>query len=350
MTLQTVALQPTDARRPSAISAFLNTAGWDGAELLPLKGDASFRRYIRLKRGDRTAMLMDAPPEKENVVSYVRVARYLHGIGHSTPEIYAEDTHQGLVLSEDLGDDLFTALLGAESAPADEASLYDAAIDVLAAWHAEPRLRKSAAALNLPDYSVRELMREVSLFADWYLPQALGTAKASGLRDEYIDLWEKLLERAALPCDAFVHRDFHADNLIWLPGRKSTERVGLLDFQDALWGHPAYDLISLLEDARRDVPEPLYARCMERYLAASGEDKEAFTAACAILAAQRNTKIVGIFVRLAQRDGKHAYLKFLPRVWQHLERDLHHPQLAEIREWTDRHVPFSARGVIAVHA
>ncbi len=344
--------------RESAMQAFLAKSGWGDAQLLPLKGDASFRRYIRLQRGADTAMLMDAPPEKENIVPYVRVARRLHGLGFSAPEVLAEDAASGLLICEDLGDDLFTRVLAHGG---DEATFYDAAVDVLAAWHAEPKMRKgaglptperstgSAQAGELPDYNTKELMREVGLFAEWFLPAALGEAKAAGLHDEYLDIWQRLLERAKLPCEFFVHRDYHADNLLWLPEREGEARVGLLDFQDALWGHAAYDLVSLLEDARRDLKPGTAARCLKRYLAATGEKESNFTPAYALLAAQRNSKIVGIFCRLARRDNKHAYLSFLPRVWAHLEHDLSHPMLAELKSWTDKHVPKSVRGELKIN-
>lgn len=351
-TAQLAGARQEGGERGLAMRTFLEANRWADAALSPLKGDASFRRYIRLKRGDASAMLMDAPPEKENVTPYLRVARHLRAHGYSAPDIYGEDAAQGFLLSEDLGDDLFTRLLANPGGGASERVLYDAAVDLLIAWRVDGAMQRSSArqALALPEYDLKEYLREVSLFADWYLPEALGKEQATALREEYLALWSGLLAKAALPCECFVHRDYHADNLMWLPARSGVARVGLLDFQDALWGHPAYDLISLLEDARRDVPSELMQRAVKRYLAATGLEREAFLAACAMLAAQRNSKIIGIFVRLSRRDGKHGYLSLLPRVWRHLERDLSHPLLAELRAWMDRHVPAAARGALTVTA
>jgi aminoglycoside/choline kinase family phosphotransferase len=192
-------------------------------------------------------------------------------------------------------------------------------------------------------YDSTVYLREISLFSDWFLPQALGADAATALRDGYVTLWRDLLEQASLAQSVLVHRDYHADNLLWQPHAQGIARVGMLDFQDALMGDAAYDMVSLLEDARRDVAETTVNACLQRYIAESGEDAENFLRRYAVLGAQRNAKIIGIFTRLAVRDGKPHYLHYLPRVWQHFERDLQHPALAPLKAWVDAHVPANMR-------
>jgi len=332
--------------RSEAINAFIASTRFAGAELNPLAGDASFRRYIRLHKDGGTAMLMDAPPEREDVRPYVAVAQQLHAKGYSAPAILARDVAQGFLLLEDLGDETFSTVLRAE--PALEAPLYEAAIDLLVSWHSAATPVSKPAELSLSMYDEALLMREVALFCDWFLPQCVGIEQAAALRAEYLCIWKDIIGKAKLGCTHFVHRDYHADNLMWLPRRSDNARVGLLDFQDAVYGEAAYDLVSLLEDARRDVPAALVAALKAHYMQAAGVDKARFELVYALLAAQRNSKIVGIFARLAARDGKQAYLHFLPRVWGHLQADLAHPALAELARWTDAHVPAAYRGVISI--
>lgn len=337
--------------RAQQITCFLADHGYDGAEQLPLAGDASFRRYIRVRHAGRNYMLMDAPPSHEDVRPFVAIAEHLHASGYSTPAIVARDAESGFLLLEDLGDDTFSTVLR-RTPPADSAAteraLYEAAIDVLVDWHRKGAAASDATKLPLPLYDEALLMREVALFSDWFLPQVVGQAKAAQQREEYLSLWRDIVRAAPLATDQFVHRDYHADNMMWLPARAGVQRVGLLDFQDGVHGDNAYDLVSLLEDARRDVPAALVEALYARYVAASGVDAGRFATCYAVLGAQRNSKIVGIFTRLAVRDGKAHYLNFLPRVWGHLERDLDHPALATLRAFIDRHVPASQRGVLAI--
>ncbi len=336
--------QPVAPVRLQQIKAFLAATDYRDAELHPLAGDASFRRYIRIGRPGKSAMLMDAPPDKENVRSYVAIADYLVKRGYSAPAVIARDLPAGLLLLEDLGDDLFTLVLKKDHAR--ETELYESAIDLLAEWHVGHGFDPKA--LPLPAYDAQLLMPEACLLTDWFLPQALGRKAAADLRTEYVQLWKDVLAQALLSSDCWVHRDYHADNLIWLPDRDGVKRVGLLDFQDGVYGDPAYDMVSLLEDARRDVPPEIAEAMIERYLATTKADRTRFLAAYAILGAQRNSKIVGIFSRLAARDNKFGYLQFLPRVWRHLERDLAHPALASLKHWFDRHIPSEKRGVIEI--
>jgi hypothetical protein len=300
---------------------FLERHGYGGVTRAALAGDASARRYERLRDGPRAAILMHCPPQI-SVEPFLSVADWLHRWRMSAPQVFAADAKSGQVLLEDLGDDLFSRVLARGG---DERALYEAAVDLLVFLQSCPPPD------GLPAYDDAWLLREVSLLPEWYAPDAPA--------EEYRAIWQKLLPQARTGADGFVYVDYHADNLLWLPGRKGHARIGLLDFQDARIGPPAYDLVSLLEDARRDVPPPLADAMVERYLAARPDlDSRAFRAAYALLGAQRNAKILGLFSRLAGRDGKPAYLALLPRVAGHLKRDLEHPLLAPLEAWCERHL------------
>jgi aminoglycoside/choline kinase family phosphotransferase len=300
---------------------FLDEHGYGGATRTALAGDASARRYERLSGGPRPAILMLCPPQID-VESFLRVAGWLHRWRMSAPQVIAADAESGQVLLEDLGDDLFRRVLARGG---DERALYEAAVDLLVF------LQRCPPPDGLPAYDDAWLLREAALLPEWYAPDAPA--------DTYLAIWQDLLPRARVGGDGFVYVDYHADNLLWLPGRAGHARIGLLDFQDARLGPPAYDLVSLLEDARRDVPPELAEAMIERYLAARPDlDLAPFRAAYALLGAQRNAKILGLFSRLARRDGKPAYLALLPRVAGHLKRDLEHPLLAPLKAWFDRHV------------
>jgi N-acetylmuramate 1-kinase len=332
-------LPATVAMRQRAMSDFLDACGWGGAVHAPLAGDASFRSYYRLSRGRDRAVLMDAPPPQEDVGPYVAVAATLRSLGFSAPEILAGDRAEGLLLIEDFGDDTYTRLL---AGGADELALYNLAIDTLIG------LQQAVAAGDAPDlpcYDEARLLGEAALLVDWYLPAVLGAPAASSLREEYLALWRAILPQAVEPFGStLVLRDFHIDNLMLLPGRRGVRSCGLLDFQDAVWGPPAYDLVSLLEDARRDVSDLLRHAMTVRYLAAFPTlDRAAFARSAAILAAQRNCKILGIFTRLWKRDGKPGYLGHIPRLWRLLEGDLRDPALGAIAGWLDRHLPPARR-------
>ncbi len=327
------------AEREAAMNDFLAARGWAGVAPVMLAGDASFRRYYRLVDGTRRVVLMDAPPPLEDVGPYVAVANMLRGLGLSAPEIHAEDRECGFLLIEDFGDDVYTRLL---EGGADEAALYTLAVDTLIALH---RAVGSSEPPALPRYDEARLLAEAALFVDWYAPCVLGGPLPPDARAEYLAQWRAVLPHAALPAATLVLRDYHVDNLMLLPGRRGVQACGLLDFQDAVWGAPTYDLVSLLEDARRDVTAGLRAAMTERYLAAFPElDGIAFARSAAILAAQRNCKILGIFTRLWRRDGKPAYLRHIPRVWRLLDDDLaREPALAPIADWLDRHLPAASR-------
>ncbi|MEI4260731.1 aminoglycoside phosphotransferase family protein [Roseovarius sp. D0-M9] len=297
---------------------FLDGTDWRGADLSPLAGDASNRRYMRLSRADGSAVLMDAPPERgEDVRPFAAIARHLSGMGLSAPQILAEDSAQGFLLLEDLGDDLFARVI--PSAPASEAELYTAATDVLVHLHAQPLPP------GLQAYDPA-LMADMSALAfEWYANDnsSVGRAAAHGA------ILAALTQHAS-DDSVLIQRDYHAENLLWLPDRLGIARVGLLDFQDAMRGHPAYDLVSLLQDARRDVPEDIERAMVEHYVSRANVDAAAFDAAYHVLGAQRNLRIIGVFARLCLRDGKAHYIDLIPRVWALLERDLAHPALAHL--------------------
>lgn len=324
--------------RAAAIARFLERAGFGAARLDWLKADASFRRYGRLAGGPRPALVMDAPPGREDVRPWLRVARHLTALGFSPPEVIAADEAAGLLVIEDFGDDTFTRLL-ASGAP--EAALYDLAIDVLIALHGKAG---AARADWLPPYDAARLLAEAALFTDWYLPAIRGRATGEAEREDYLALMDAAFDAARTEAPVLVLRDYHVDNLMRVPGREGIRACGLLDFQDAVAGHPAYDLMSLTEDARRDLGPGIAARARARYRAGRpGLDADAFDAAFAALGAGRHAKVIGIFTRLYARDGKPAYLAHIPRVWRLLEGNLAHPGLAALRAWFARAVPAEAR-------
>ena len=327
--------------RDAELSAFLGAAGWPRQAARPLAGDASMRRYLRLGPGVGGAVLMDAPPERgEDVRRFVAVTHWLRQHGFSAPAIAAADTVRGFLLLEDLGDDLYTTLLA--KTPEREAELYRVAVDLLAGLAAIPApatLGPEDCRVDLPPYDAAVLAREAALVCEWWLPAASGETPSPDLAAEFDGLVAEATAAVEPVREVLVLRDYHGDNLIWLPQRKGIARVGLLDYQDALAGHAAYDLMSLLEDARRDTSADLREAMIGRYLGRRPElDPEAFRAAISALGAQRNLKIVGIFARLAIRDAKPRYLDLIPRVWGHLMRDLADPALAPLAAWVARHL------------
>ncbi len=325
--------------RDAAIAEFLAASGWSGIAPVSLAGDASFRRYYRLVDGARRVVLMDAPPPIEDVRPYVAVAAILRRFGLSAPQIHAEDRARGFLLIEDFGDDVYTRLL---AAGADETALYALAIDTLIALHRSVAARGCP---HLPSYDAVRLLAEAALFVDWYVPSALGRALPPAAREDYLARWGDILPLAEVAEPTLVLRDYHVDNLMVLPGRPGVAGCGLLDFQDAVLGQPGYDLVSLLKDARRDVGSALRTAMTERYLAAFPRlDPTSFLRSGAILAVQRNCKILGIFTRLWRRDGKPAYLAHIARVWRLIEADVREePALRPIGDWLDRHLPSALR-------
>ena len=304
---------------PAGAANFLAGAGWGDAEIVPLAGDASFRRYFRAVAPGRSAVLMDAPPAHEDSGPFLTVAEHLRQLGFSAPRVLARDLDQGLILLEDFGDARMAEVIAADRAR--ERPIYAAAIDLLRDLHRHP-------AGPLPPYDLTTYQREAALLPEWYMP-LVGRQPGPGFAEAWAEALAPIAENRAVT----VLRDYHAENIMLL----DQGGLGLLDFQDALAGHPAYDLVSLLQDARRDVPEAIEAAMLARY---GPIDRAAY----ALLGAQRNAKIVGIFARLWQRDGKPRYMAYQPRVWAYLERDLAHPSLAPVKAWFDVNLPADARG------
>jgi tRNA threonylcarbamoyl adenosine modification protein YjeE len=351
-----------------AMRALIAAAG--EGELQYLQGDASVRRYGRLVRGAHPgAILMDWPRQPdgpairnglpysrlahlaEDVRPFVAVASALHEAGLTVPRIHAQDLDNGLLLLDDLGDRVFGREV--ETGAADQATLWRAATEALVALQDAPTPQKLPVDGNgvhhVSAYDSDAMSIETELLTDWYWPALRGAAVPQSERAEFVSLWAGIFAELAKMPAAWVLRDYHSPNLLWLPEREGVARVGVIDFQDAMRGPAAYDLVSLLQDARVDVAPELEAQLFEHYCAGvsagrTGFDRDAFAFAYAALGAQRNTKIVGIFARLAKRDGKPGYLRHIPRLWRYLERDLAHPQLAGLKRWYDRHLPIEARG------
>jgi N-acetylmuramate 1-kinase len=313
---------------PDHAHDFLASVGWEGADILPLAGDASFRRYFRVVGQGRSAVLMDAPPPHEDPRPFVAVSEWLCGTGLSAPEILARDLDRGLLLLDDFGSERLREV--ADENPSREHDLYELATDVLIHLHRHPPMA------GLRTHGLDQWLEEILLFSDWYCP-------AVGLevdRDEFVDRWRSVLAPVADDglSPVTILRDYHAENIMLIEGRDGVAHFGLLDFQDALAGHPAYDLASVLEDARRDVDPAIEQAMIARYIEAMGNE-DVFRRAYWALAAQRNTRILGVFTRLWKRDGKPGYRKFQGRMWGLLERDLVAPGLEPVRDWFDAHVP-----------
>jgi aminoglycoside/choline kinase family phosphotransferase len=312
---------------PESAKAFLASAGWGSAAIEPLPGDASHRRYFRIRSlggKNGTAMLMLAPPPQEDPEPFVRAARWLDANGLRAPQILAERIEHGLVLLQDFGDVRMREYVDAW--PQDEREVYAHAIDALLQLHQLPPG-------PFTHYSLAEYQREAKLFVDWFCPVQGLAVDGSGWTEAWEEVLGPLLARQRP--GVTVLRDYHAENIMLDGG---LDKQGLLDFQDALVGHAAYDLVSLLQDARRDVDPALERAMLDYYIAQSGADAQ-FAEDYARLGAQRNAKIVGIFVRLWRRDGKPRYLDYIPRVWSMLERDLLSPALAPVARWFDANIP-----------
>jgi aminoglycoside/choline kinase family phosphotransferase len=359
--------------RAALIASFLAEAGLSDARVEALPADASTRSYARLHRdGQAPLMLMNAPPVEDSapcgpgatqaerlaagynatarlaasrVDAFVATSLYLRAQGLSAPEVIAFDVGAGLAVIEDLGDGLFARLIESGATPL---PYYEAAIDLLIHLHETP------APDNLPlpggggwpllTYDALALKTGADLFPAWWPSFAPSVKVDDAALAEWRALWAPIQARGEAGASVFTHRDYHAENLLWLPQRAGLARVGLLDFQDALRAHPAWDLLSLLQDARRDVAPELETAMLERYLRARPRlDRESFLSDYAGLAALNNARITGLFARLVIRDGKPRYRAFLPRMWRLLDRNLAHPDMAGLKAWFDRHFPAEAR-------
>jgi hypothetical protein len=306
---------------------FLAACGWEGAQILPLAGDASFRRYFRVVEGDRSAVLMDAPPPHEDPRPFVAVAEWLASVGLSAPQILARDMDKGLLLLGDFGDFRLREFL--EEDPASERELYELATDVLVHLHQHAPME------GLRRHGLDQWLDELELFLEWYCPAVGAEIDAEAYRAAWTEVLAPIANDGLSPVT--VLRDYHAENIMLVGERKGVGHFGLLDFQDAVAGHPAYDLASVLEDARRDVAPEIERAMIDRYVAATGHGGQ-FERAYWALAAQRNTRILGVFTRLWKRDNKPGYRRFQPRMWGLLERDLAQPHLKPVRDWFDANV------------
>lgn len=346
--------------RTSAIRRFLHDNEHGQARRRHLTGDASTRAYERICHDSDRQVLMnapalpDGPPVRdglpysqiahlaESIRPFVAIARSLKEYGFSAPEISAVDIDQGLLLLEDLG----SGQVVADGAPVGER--YEVAIDVLVAMHGrdwpERAGLQDGPIHRLPLYDETAYLIETELYCDWYVPHVTGEAASPAAKSEFVHLWRHLIEKLDDSEQGWVLRDFHSPNLIWLPDRTGIERIGMIDFQDALYGPVAYDLASLCQDARVTVTEELETHLLSRYCAGRRAtypefDENRFRRDYAILAAQRATKILGIFARLNDRDGKPNYLRHIPRLHAYLERCLGHAALSDIRSWYELNAP-----------
>ena len=318
--------------RKTLANKFLCRVKWQNGERTHLAGDASNRRYERIRKKNECAVFMDAPPPLENVSAFITVANLLRNLGLSTPNILEADTAAGFLLIEDFGDTTYTERLLAGS---DEFELYKLATDVLIHLH-----RTYQNDGTMPAYENDLLVQETQLCVDWYMPAILGIDTPDLEKAAFFDAWRTSLKKAWEVPSSIVLRDFHVDNLMLLKNKNGIAACGLLDFQDAAIGPVSYDLVSLLEDARRDVPAKISRQMVSQYLSAFPTlNPDKFASSYAILGAQRCTKILGIFTRLDRRDRKPHYLKHIARVWRWLESDLRHPALTPVKNWFDDYFP-----------
>ena len=322
--------------RDAQIEDFLAAHGWAGARRRALAGDASRRRYERVAHGRRRAVLMDAPPATEPVGRFMLIGGYLRLRGYSAPQIHAADEAAGLLLLEDLGDNRYTELIERDG---DRRTLFAAALDVLIDLHDEtPR------DLAIPALDSGRLLGQVEIFIDMYLPEITGAAAGDDQRRRFLAAWRAVLPLAEACPRGLTLYDYHAPNLMWLPERRGLARVGLLDFQDAMIGPIAFDVVSLPENPRQDTEPALAAAMIARYLDGRSEiDGDDFMTAYAVLGAQRATRNLGNFIRLWRREDKPGYLDHVPRLWRLLENSLRHPALAPVAAWFDQAIPRDKR-------
>lgn len=326
-------------RREAEITAFLKRAGWAGADRVVLARDMSYRTYDRLRHGVERAVLMNAPPTLEDVRPFLDIAGQLYRLGLSAPRVLAEDTEAGLLLLEDLGDRTFTREL---AAGVGETGLYELAVDAIAALHD----RAAARGFEAPPYDADRLVEEADRFLRWYVPLVTGERMPEPLAEAWRAAWRSSAPILTHGSNTLVLRDFHVDNLMHLPAREGVARCGLLDFQDALSGPMAYDLVSLLQDSRRDLAPGLEATMLERYLAmATVEDEAGFRRTYHALGAQRGLKVLAMFGRQLGFFGRAKALSHMPRTWAHIERDLATAGLDPVIDWLDRHFPAPLRRV-----
>ncbi len=311
---------------------FLKGTEYAGATPEALPADASFRRYFRLHGGPNPALLMDAPPPQEDVRPFIQVGEHLCALGFSAPRIFARDVTNGFLILEDFGEATYTRLLAAGE---QEQALYELALDTLIVLHQDAR----AVELALPAYDRAVILEECTLFPEWFMPWQ-GLKVSDEQIASHCHIWATMLDAAPASAQSLVLRDYHVDNMMQLPERNGVAACGLLDFQDARIGPTAYDVVSLLEDARRDLAPGLVGQLLQRYQHAMGleaEEWDQFMHWYHLLGAQRHCRVLGVFARLSQRDGKDVYLKHQPRVVRLLLSHLDQPCLAPLRSWIEQH-------------
>jgi len=308
--------------------SFLKIAGWEEAQIIPLAADCSARTYYRIIKEDRAAILMLAPTRKEKPRTFVKKSYYLREMGLNAPEVYVYDFERGYILLEDFGDITYSNAL---KAGVDEEMLYELAIDTLIHLHKIPQEQHT-----LKTYTLSKFLREASLFLDWYYPAVMGQPIPDEARQKFVNVWTRAFDAIPQLPETFVLRDYMVDNLMYLESRPGVKACGLLDFQDAVWGPLTYDLVSLLEDARRDVSHEISDKMLERYLNAFPNlTKREFFHSYYVWGAQRTTKVFGIFARQFVKFGRPKYLEHIPRLWRLLEDDLRHPALIQVKDWFD---------------
>ncbi len=327
-------LNAEDVGRRQLLAGFLARCGYADAELSPLINDCSFRRYFRVG-GDKAALIMDAPPDHEDVKPFIRISGLLDECGYSVPQVHCADIANGFLLLDDFGDTTYTRAL---SAGADEHALYQLATDVLIDLH---RRDFGVWSADIPAYSDDKLLAEALMFVDWYLGPGLGLKITTQARTDYIDAWNACFPAIRQAPATLVLRDYHVDNLMVLDGRDDLGACGLLDFQDAVIGPASYDVVSLLQDSRRDIDSPLVDAMLLRYFTSMTDtvDQDAFMTSYHALGAQRALKVFGIFTRQSVLYGNHQYLAHIPRLWNHSITDLAAPGLEPVCDWVDCHVP-----------
>ncbi len=322
--------------RLAEIHGFVAQTDWCGANMQSLAGDASARRYFRLTKDSKNAVLMDTPPnDGADIAPFLYMTRVLTGFGLCPPQIIASDPVRGFILMEDLGDTLFAKSIADD--PSLEAPLYLAAVDVLVDLDRRP------AVPSLSDFTIDVMCDQIAPVYDWYR-KALTDDEGIDQKTAFQAKLATVLREVVDPRPTLLLRDFHAENLVWLPARVGVQRVGLLDYQDAMMGPAGYDLVSMLQDARRDVTPDVAAQSIDHFIARTGRNRVDFAVTYAAISLQRNLRILGIFVRLCQLHGKPRYIDFIPRVWGYVQHSLEHPALADLAEMiaTDLPVPDDA--------
>src|SRR3989344_3171489 len=322
---------------------FLKQHGWAGKPCVFLAGDCSDRKYYRLgSEATGFVLLMDAPPPGEKLEDFIRIGSILSGLGLSVPEVIAYDSEKGLALIEDLGDTTYSNCLLTKSVPLED--LYELATRVLIHLHTKFDIRREE--ITLPLYSLDLYMKELNLCLEWYYPSVYSKPLSLEAVKEWETIWALLLQ-SQVKSETLVLKDFMVDNLVYLRKRQGVQRCGLLDFQDAVYGSRAYDLVSLLEDARYEVPQEIQSKMIDRYLEAFPYvDRALFLESYHILGVQRSAKILGVFTRMYKRYNKSKYLAHLPRVLKWIEQDLNHPSLKRLKEWFDLYMPSTERKVL----